>query len=63
VPSLSKVAMRCGSATKSGLPACVTRRTKSTIADFAAPSFQEGSASLAHAAAVVTNSRTSPTAK
>ena len=42
VPSLSKVAMRSAGGTKSGPPSFVTRATKSRIADFAAPSFQEG---------------------
>src|SRR5262245_8372945 len=42
VPSLSKVAMRSASGTKSAAPSFVTPATKSRIADLAAPSFQEG---------------------
>src|SRR5262245_34233704 len=45
VPSLSKVAMRCSGGTKSGLPSAVTLATKSVIARFVAPSFQDGSGS------------------
>src|SRR5262245_6930136 len=41
-PSLSKTAMRSTGGTKLALPTSVTRATKSTIADFAGPSFQEG---------------------
>jgi hypothetical protein len=47
VPSLSNVAMRSGTATKSGDPGFVTRETKPTSACFAAPSFHEGSGSWA----------------
>jgi hypothetical protein len=47
---LSKVAMRSGSGTKSGLAGSVTRPTKSRIADLAFPSFQDGSGSVAVAA-------------
>ena len=42
VPSLSNVAMRSATGTKSGEPAFVTLATKSTMACLAAPSFQEG---------------------
>ena len=45
VPSLSKVAMRCSAATKSGPFRVVTRDTKSMIDCFVAPSFQDGSGS------------------
>ena len=45
VPSLSKVAMRSATGTKSGPPCVVTRATKSGIDFFAAPSFQDGSGS------------------
>ena len=41
VPSLSNTATRASAATKSGPPSAVTRSTKSTIADFVGPSFQE----------------------
>ena len=44
VPSLSKVAMRWSTGTKSGLPWVVTRLTNSVIAVLVAPSFQDGSA-------------------
>ena len=47
VPSLSNVAMRSGTGTKSGVPGFVTRETKPVIACFAAPSFHEGSGSTA----------------
>ena len=47
VPSWSKVAMRSSGGTKSGLDVSVVAFTKSTIACFAAPSFQEGNASVA----------------
>ena len=46
VPSLSKVAMRWSTGTKSGAPGVVTRGTKSVIDFFAAPSFQEGRGSV-----------------
>jgi hypothetical protein len=45
VPSLSNVAIRSRSGTKSAPPGFVTRPTNSTIAFFDAPSFQEGSGS------------------
>jgi hypothetical protein len=38
--------MRSAGGVKSGPPSFVTRATKSTIADFAAPSFQEASGRL-----------------
>src|SRR5512139_4116772 len=41
--------MRCGTGTKSGDPSRVTAVTKSTIACFEAPSFQDGSGSPAAA--------------
>src|SRR5262245_33834034 len=41
--------MRSGGATKSGPPDLVTLATKSTIAFFAAPSFQDGSGSVSAA--------------
>ena len=53
VPSLSKVAMRCGTGTKSVPPSVVVRLTKSTIAVFAAPSFHEGSASVCDIAELI----------
>src|SRR6266481_6924900 len=43
VPSLSKVAMRCGTGTKSGEPSRVTAATKFRIDCFAAPSVHDGS--------------------
>ncbi len=43
--------MRSGTGTKSGPPGVVTRATKSVIAFFAAPSFQDGSGSGACATA------------
>ena len=42
VPSLSNVARRSAGWTKSLLPGVVTFSTKEMIADFVAPSFQEG---------------------
>ena len=42
VPSLSNVAMRCGTGTKSGEPSRATAVTKLMIDCLAAPSFQEG---------------------
>ena len=45
VPSLSKVAMRSGAGTKSGLPCVVVRLTKSVMAFFAEPLFHEGNGS------------------
>ena len=42
VPSLSKTAMRSGSATKSGVPSLVTFSTKATMAAFGAVSFHDG---------------------
>ena len=53
VPSLSKVAMRSGTGTKSGEPSFVTLATKSPIAFFVGPSFHDGSGSLAPEAACV----------
>jgi hypothetical protein len=55
VPSLSNVAMRASTGTKSAPPGVVTRGTKSVIDFFTGPSFQEGrgSAGCAHAAPVV----------
>ena len=47
VPSLSNVAMRSATGTKSGEPSLVTFSTKATIAFFGAVSFQEGSGSWA----------------
>ena len=47
VPSLSNVAMRSGTGTKSGEPSFVTFSTKATIAFFGAVSFHEGSGSAA----------------
>src|SRR5512142_1420265 len=47
VPSLSNVAMRCGTGTKSGDSSRVTAMTKLMIDCFAAPSFQDGSGSAA----------------
>src|SRR5262245_8345069 len=45
VPSLSKTAMRSATGTKSPPPSLVTRLTKSMMADFAGPSFQDSSES------------------
>ena len=45
VPSLSKVAMRSGTGTKSGPSGVVTLATKARIAALVGPSFQEGSGS------------------
>ena len=45
VPSSSKVAMRCSGGTNFGLALSVVTRTKSRIAFFAGPSFQDGSGS------------------
>ena len=47
VPSLSNVAMRSPSATKSVLPVVVTALTKSVIAVFDGPAFHDGSGSAA----------------
>ena len=49
VPSLSKTATRSAGGTKSGEPGFVTLATKSTIARFALPSFQDASGSAARA--------------
>jgi hypothetical protein len=47
VPSLSKVAIRSDSGTRSGDPSRVTRSTNATIARFDATSLHEGSGSAA----------------
>ncbi len=61
VPSLSKVAMRSASGTKSGLASSVTASTNATIAALASPSFQEGSgSSCAWAAPATSATATSP---
>jgi hypothetical protein len=46
VPSLSNVAMRSGTGTKSGEPSFVTLATKSRIAFLVLPSLHEGSGSV-----------------
>ena len=46
VPSLSKVATRCSTGTKSGPPCWVARATKSMIDFLVGPSFHEGNPSL-----------------
>ena len=46
VPSLSKVAMRSGAGTKSGLPGRVVSCTSLTIAALTGPSFHDGSGSV-----------------
>ena len=46
MPSWSKVAIRSSGGTKSGLDLSVVAFTKSTIACFAGPSFQEGRVSV-----------------
>ena len=61
VPSLSKTAMRASGATKSG-PSAVTRPTKSTIADFVGPSFQESKICHAQPPRVARNFSSSSTA-
>src|SRR6516164_846054 len=45
VPSLSKVAMRCGAGTKSGEPSRLTAATKLRIDCLGEPSFHDGSGS------------------
>src|SRR5262245_225405 len=42
VPSLSNVAIRCGTGTNAELPSLVTRVTNSTMAGLAGPAFQLG---------------------
>jgi hypothetical protein len=46
VPSLSNVAMRCGTGTKPAAPGAVTWATKSVMLFFVAPLFQEGRGSF-----------------
>src|SRR5438477_6350976 len=53
VPSLSNVAMRSSSGTKSGEPSFVTFATNSTMDCLTAPSLQEGNGSAAGAAIVM----------
>src|SRR5262249_60953429 len=61
VPSLSKVAMRSDTGTKSGPPSLVTRATKSTMACLAGQSFQDGSGSSAAAHWAATSNSPSTT--
>src|SRR5664279_1464395 len=53
VPSLSKVAIRSMGATNVSLYSAVTRSTKSRMARFASPSFQEGRRSVMVMASLV----------
>src|SRR5262245_25431790 len=64
VPSWSNVAMRSAGGTKLGLPCVVVDLTKSTMAFFAAPSFQDGSGSVCAKATVVARlATTAPSTK
>ncbi len=58
VPSLSNVAMRSGTGTKSGEPGLVTFSTKVTMACFAVVSFHEGNGSAARRELAVNAART-----
>ena len=62
VPSLSNVAIRSGTGTKSGEPSLVTFSTKATMAFLGAVSFQEGSGSCA-GGALCAHERTSAPAR
>jgi hypothetical protein len=62
VPSLSKVAMRSGTGTKSGEPGVATFVTKSMMDCFALPSFHDGSGSAARAMVVKASAQASATA-